>query len=88
MKFNQSIRVGRDLHIAGGKGAVRFRHPSASGLHASRKLGMPGSNHPQVYDGVQLLEKILLAGFPGFRGRLCVIGPGNTAVDVAAPLLR
>ena len=68
VKFNQSIRVGRDLTLQD----VRSRFDSvivAVGLHASRNLGVPGSNHPQVYDGVELLEKILLGKIPDFRGR-------------------
>ena len=87
VKFNQSIRVGRDLTLP----EVRSRFDSvivAVGLHASRKLGVPGSNHPQVYDGVQLLEKILLGRIPRVPREVVVIGGGNTAVDVARSLLR
>jgi NADPH-dependent glutamate synthase beta subunit-like oxidoreductase len=87
VKFNQSIRVGRDLTFQ----ELRSRFHAvilAVGLHASRSLGIPRSNHPHVYDGVQLLEDILLGRSPSVPRKIAVVGGGNTAVDVARSLLR
>ncbi len=87
VRFTQNTRIGRDLTFAELKSlfdAVII----AVGLHASRRLGVPGSDHPEVYDGVQLLEQILLGRSPSVPREMAVIGGGNTAIDVARSLLR
>ena len=87
VKFHQSVRVGSDITFQ----ELRTRFQAviiAVGLHASRGLGIPGSDHPHVYDGVELLEQILLGRAPSVPREVAVVGGGNTAVDVARSLLR
>ncbi len=54
----------------------------------ARGLAIPGIEHPHVYDGVELLEQILLGDDPRLPREVAVIGGGNTAIDVARSLLR
>jgi formate dehydrogenase major subunit len=85
--FNQCIRVGRDITFW----ELRNRFCAvviAVGLHASHGLGVAGSDHPHVYDGVHLLEKLLSGRVPSVPHEVAVVGGGNTAVDVARSLLR
>ncbi|MBI4055389.1 MAG: FAD-dependent oxidoreductase [Elusimicrobia bacterium] len=60
----------------------------AVGLGKSRPLGIPGENLPQVVDGVQWLKGLHRGQRPSVRGRVAVIGGGNTAMDCARCLLR
>jgi formate dehydrogenase major subunit len=87
VKFHQSIRVGRDITFRELRNSFHAVIV-AVGLHASRSLGVPGSDHPHVYEGVQLLEEILLGGTPQVPREMAVVGGGNTAVDVARSLMR
>jgi formate dehydrogenase major subunit len=85
--FHQRVRVGRDISFD----ALRSSHDAvilALGLHRSRALGIPGEEHPQVYNGVKLLEQLLAGERPPLPRRMAVVGGGNTAMDVARSLLR
>jgi len=87
VKFNRGVRIGRD---------IRFEDLSsrfdavivAVGLHEPRAFAVPGSNHRHIYDGVELLERILSGETPALPSAIAVIGGGNTAIDVARSLLR
>ncbi len=85
--FHPATRVGRDVTLQ----ELRDRFDAvivAVGFHRSRPLGVPGEEHPQVYNGVQLLERILSGERPELPRRMAVVGGGNTAMDVARSLLR
>lgn len=87
VRFRQGTRVGRDLsfeELRRGFGAVVV----AIGFHASRRLGIPGEDHPHVFNGVKLLEQLLAGERPELPRRMAVVGGGNTAMDVARSLLR
>ena len=87
VKFTPNTRVGRDISFEDLKS--RFDAVIvAVGLHAPRQLAIPGIDHPRVYDGVELLEQILLGKSLNLPRKVAVIGGGNTAIDVARSLLR
>ena len=87
VKFTQNVRIGRDLTFA--ELQSRFNAVViAVGLHAARPLAVPGSDHPSVYDGVELLEQILMGERPRLPREMAVVGGGNTAIDVARSLRR
>ncbi len=85
--FTCGTRVGRDV----GLDELRERFDAvivAVGFHRARPLGVPGEDHPHVFNGVELLERILLGERPELPRRMAVVGGGNTAMDVARSLLR
>lgn len=85
--FHQEVRVGRDVSFE----ELRASHDAvilALGFHKSRALGIPGEEHPNVYNGVKLLEQLLAGARPSLPSRMAVVGGGNTAMDVARSLLR
>ena len=85
--FTPNTRVGRDVGFA----ELRERFNAvivAVGLHGSRPLGIPGEDHPNVYNGVHLLEAILAGERLDLPSPMAVVGGGNTAIDVARSLLR
>lgn len=87
VRFHQGVRVGRDVSWD----SLRKQHDAvilALGLHKSRSLGIPGEEHPNVYNGVALLEKLLEGARPDLPETMVVVGGGNTAMDVARSLLR
>jgi 2-oxoacid:acceptor oxidoreductase delta subunit (pyruvate/2-ketoisovalerate family) len=87
VNFHNGVRVGRDVRMD----ELRKRYDAvviAVGMHGARQLGIPGEEHPSVFNGVKLLESILLGERPSLPDRLAIIGGGNTAMDVARSLLR
>lgn len=54
------------------------------GCGRSLKLGVPGEDElPGIIDGLTFLKNINLENLPSFKGKMVVIGGGNTAVDCA-----
>ena len=54
------------------------------GCHRPIKLGIPGEDAwSGVVDGLEFLRKINLGNLPTAKGKLAIIGGGNTAVDCA-----
>ena len=61
----------------------------AIGAHADRKLGLPGEDAEGVESAVKMLRAIGDEEIPDFAGeRICVIGGGNVAMDVARSAVR
>jgi len=87
VEFTQNVRVGRDISIE-----LLLKQFEAVivavGLHKSRALNVPGVDHANVYNGVDLLERILRQEAPKLPESVAVIGGGNTAMDVARSVLR
>lgn len=87
VRFVTATRVGRDVALD----ELRARFDAvlvAVGFHGSRPLGVPGEDHPGVFNGVRLLERILAGERPTLPARMAVVGGGNTAMDVARSLKR
>jgi NADH-quinone oxidoreductase subunit F len=60
----------------------------ALGAHKSRKLGVEGEDAEGVYPSVQFLKDFNLRGTAHAKGRVGVIGGGNSAIDAARVALR
>ena len=61
----------------------------AIGAHSDKKLGLPGEEAPGVESAVKMLRAIGDDGLPDLSGqRVCVIGGGNVAMDVARSAVR
>ena len=61
----------------------------AIGAHSDKKLGLPGEEAPGVESAVKMLRAIGDDELPDLSGqRVCVIGGGNVAMDVARSAVR
>ena len=61
----------------------------AIGAHSDKKLGLPGEEAPGVESAVKMLRAIGDDALPDLSGqRVCVIGGGNVAMDVARSAVR
>jgi len=61
----------------------------AIGAHSDHKLGLPGEDNPSVMSAVDMLRSIGDDEYPDFTDkRVCVIGGGNVAMDVARSAVR
>ncbi|MFH0980786.1 MAG: NADH-quinone oxidoreductase subunit NuoF [Planctomycetota bacterium] len=80
--------LGRDITVDGllesGFKAVFL----AMGAHKSRKLNLEGENIDGVYPAIEFLKEFNLRGRTPARGRVGVIGGGDSAVDAAGVALR
>ena len=87
IEFKFGVHVGASVpveHLLEQSSAVLL----AIGLTQTRALGIPGEDHPQVFDGIKLLHKIHEGLDPGIGKRVVVVGGGNTALDCARSLVR
>jgi NADH-quinone oxidoreductase subunit F len=60
----------------------------ATGAHKSRRLGLDGEDHPAVIPAMRFLKAFNLQGEQLGRGRVAVIGGGNSAIDAARVAIR
>jgi NADH-quinone oxidoreductase subunit F len=60
----------------------------AMGAHKSRRLELPGEDAPGVHPSIQLLKAANLRGENLARGRIGVLGGGNSAIDSARVAVR
>ncbi len=83
-----NMALGRDITIDGllddGYKAVYL----ATGAHRSRKLSLPGEDAEGVIAGIVFLKAHNLEGKALAKGRVGVIGGGNSAMDAARVALR
>ena len=81
-------------HSVNGEGLARLRDEFdavylAIGAHSDKKLGLPGEEAPGVESAVKMLRAIGDDELPDLSGqRVCVIGGGNVAMDVARSAVR
>ncbi len=82
------VALGRDITIDGlfrdGYKAIFL----ALGAHKSRRLGVEGEDAEGVFSSIQYLRSFNLEEKQQARGRVGVIGGGNSAVDAARVALR
>lgn len=60
----------------------------ATGLHDGRSTRIPGTEHKNVYQAVDLLRKITLGEEIEVAEKIVVIGGGNVAMDITRSLAR
>jgi NADH-quinone oxidoreductase subunit F len=86
--FNKAL--GRDFTIDSLLGKEGFKAVYvATGSHQSRKLGVPGEDVKEgIIPGIAFLKAYNLKGTNLAKGRVGVIGGGNSAVDAARVALR
>jgi len=86
LKLNQAL--GRDFTIEGlqkdGYKAIYI----ATGSHKSKKLGLEGEDAQGVIPGIKFLKAYNLDGEELAKGRVGIIGGGNSALDAARVALR
>jgi heterodisulfide reductase subunit A-like polyferredoxin len=58
------------------------------GAHKGIELGIPGEDLEGVCQGVDFLRELNLAGTTKVGKKICIIGGGNVAIDVARSALR
>jgi glutamate synthase (NADPH) small chain len=61
---------------------------SGTGLHMGRSTRVPGTDHPEVYQAVDLLRDIVLGNEVPVKEKIVVIGGGNVAMDITRSLAR
>jgi NADH-quinone oxidoreductase subunit F len=80
--------LGRDFTIDGlfdaGYGAILM----AIGAHKSRPLALPGEDAPGVFASIEFLKAFNTRGEQQAKGRVAVIGGGNSAIDAARTAIR
>ena len=83
VEFNFNTEIGRDLTFK----VLQEEYKAifiGVGCHQALGLGIPGEDEwTGVIDGLKFLRDVNLGNPPISRGRLAVIGGGNTAVDCA-----
>jgi NADPH-dependent glutamate synthase beta subunit-like oxidoreductase len=83
VEIKLNIEIGKDLSFAD----LQKRYKAifiGVGCHRVLRLGVPGEDElTGVVDGLTFLRDINLGNFPTSKGRLVVIGGGNTAIDCA-----
>lgn len=60
----------------------------ATGLHSGRSTRVPGSDHPMVFQAIDLLRKITLGEPIEVAEKVVVIGGGNVAMDITRSMAR
>src|SRR5208337_878833 len=88
IKFNQTL--GRDFTFDDLLGKQGYKAVYvATGSHFSRKLGVPGEDVKEgVIPGIQFLKAYNLHGQDLGKGRVGIVGGGNSAIDAARVALR
>lgn len=60
----------------------------ATGSHKSKRLGLPGEEAAGILPGIEFLKAHNLSGKSLARGRVGIIGGGNSAIDAARTAIR
>jgi len=60
----------------------------ALGAHRSKRLGLPGDDAQGILPGIEFLKAFNLRGEERARGRVGIVGGGNSALDAARVALR
>lgn len=87
VEFKLGVRVGEDLpwgELLEGYDALLV----ATGAHRPLRLGVEGEDLEGVWQGLEFLKAVNLGSPPEVRGRVVIIGGGNTAIDAARTALR
>jgi NADPH-dependent glutamate synthase beta subunit-like oxidoreductase len=87
VEFKTGATIGEDLHLnelAENYDAVVV----AVGAKRSRKLPIPGADHPEIMGGIEFLRAVSLGEQVKLGEEVVVIGGGSVAYDVGRSVLR
>ena len=85
IKYNTN--VGKDITLV----ELRDQYDAVfagTGLHLGRSTGIPGTDHKNVYQAIELLNKITEGKEIHVAEKIVVIGGGNVAMDITRSLAR
>ncbi len=86
-EFRYNTTVGKDITIE--QLHEKFDAVFAgTGLHLGRSTRIPGTDHADVYQAVDLLRDIVLGNEVPVKEKIVVIGGGNVAMDITRSLAR
>ncbi len=85
IKYN--TKIGKDISLE----ELKFGYDAVfagTGLHLGRSTGIPGSDHENVYQSIDLLNKITEDIEIYVPEKVVVIGGGNVAMDITRSMAR
>ena len=85
--INYNVTVGKDItleQLQADNDAVF----AGTGLHLGRSTRIPGSEHKNVYQSVELLRDIVTGAEVPVERKVVVIGGGNVAMDITRSMAR
>ena len=88
IEVRYGAELGRDFTVEGLLGEGYRAVYVATGSHASRRLGLDGDDAEGILPGMAFLKAYNLHGRELARGRVGIIGGGNSAVDAARVAIR
>jgi NADPH-dependent glutamate synthase beta subunit-like oxidoreductase len=86
VKFNQAL--GKDFTVESLKKDGYSAVYVAIGSQRSKKLGLPGDDAAGILPGIEFLKAYNLHGQETAKGRVGIIGGGNSALDAARVAIR
>jgi glutamate synthase (NADPH/NADH) small chain len=87
VQIRYGVKVGSDISLARLEEEYDAVY-AATGLHEGRSTRIPGTNHPNVYQAIDLLRRITLGEEIEVTPRVVVIGGGNVAMDITRSIAR
>ncbi len=87
VELKTNITVGKDIAVE----KLRDEYDAvimATGFHGGRSTRVPGTDHPMVFQAVDLLARITKGEDFPVEKEIVVIGGGNVAMDIARSLAR
>jgi NADPH-dependent glutamate synthase beta subunit-like oxidoreductase len=85
--IREKIEVGKDIKIEGLKSSFDALFV-APGAHVSRLMDIPGEEIPGVISGLGFLRDFYSGKSKEIKGKVAIIGGGNTALDCARVIKR
>lgn len=87
VEIQYNTTIGKDITIEQLKEQYDVVY-AATGLHQGRSTRVPGSDHPMVFQSIDLLRKITLNQPIEVPESIVIIGGGNVAMDITRSLAR
>ncbi|MEX1307877.1 MAG: FAD-dependent oxidoreductase [Eubacteriales bacterium] len=81
------VEIGKDITFDD----IKEKHDAvyiATGTQISKKVGIDGEEKPGVFHGLDFLREANLGRLTEVKGKVAVIGGGNTAIDASRVALR
>jgi glutamate synthase (NADPH) small chain len=87
VKINYGVEIGKNITLSDLERDFDAVF-AATGLHDGRSTRIPGTDHCDVFQSIDLLRKITLNESFKVAGKIVVIGGGNVAMDITRSLAR